>query len=432
MVILDNCILVELVKMKTAISLFCGAGGCSLGFKQAGFKILMATDIDKAAIETYQLNFPETETILDDINNINFYDIMEKHGLISGDLDFLIGGPPCQGFSTAGTRFWDDSRNHLLKNYVKALTVLKPKWFMMENVEGLLTSNKGIYVTEAVKAFTELGYNVHVEKIYSQEYGIPQRRKRVIVLGNRLGINFLMPKPTSSVTGNIFRNSDVTLASAIASLPDAGITKNEIVKQSNLNNKDDFDAYLKADTYEITEHFQVPLKGIQLERASALKPGQTMKDLPKHLQHESFKKRANRRVADGTPTEKRGGAPSGMKRLHLNEPSLTITGASIRELIHPEYNRPLTIREAARIQTFPDNFLLFGNVSQKIQQIGNAIPPILAKIIASHIDKNYGFKKQEGKIKGQLLGFVLTKAEGMSPALKITNELLTNLMDKKK
>lgn len=416
--------------MKTAISLFCGAGGCSLGFKQAGFKILLATDIDKVAIETYKLNFPETETILDDINNINFNEIMEKHGLVSGDLDFLIGGPPCQGFSTAGTRFWDDSRNHLLKSYINALTVLRPKWFMMENVEGLLTSNKGIYVTEVVKAFTELGYNVHVEKIYSQEYGIPQRRKRVIVLGNNLGIDFIMPKPTISVTGNIFRNSDVTLAHAIASLPDAGTTRNEIVKHLDVNMTDDFNTYLKSDVHHLTEHFHIPLKDIQLDRAITLKPGQTMKDLPEHLQHESFKKRANRRVADGTPTENRGGAPSGMKRLYLNEPCLTITGAATRELIHPEYNRPLTIREAARIQTFPDNFLLCGNSSQKIQQIGNAIPPILAKIIASHTDNNYGFKKQKEQKKGKLLGFVLTKAGAMSPALKKTDELLTNLMNK--
>ena len=355
---------------------------------------------------------------------------LKKNNLKQGELDFLIGGPPCQGFSTAGTRFWDDPRNHLLKSYVNALEVMQPKWFMMENVEGLLTSNKGIYITEAIKAFTELGYNVHVEKIYSQEYGVLQRRKRVIVLGNRLGKSFSMPEPTENVTGQIFRNSDVTLSRAISSLPEATINRNEVIKQSNIEHKDIFDAYLRAGAQEITEHFYTPLKDIQLERVSALKPGQTMKDLPEHLQHESFKKRANRRVADGTPTEKRGGAPSGMKRLHANEPCLTITGAATRELIHPLYERPLTIREAARIQTFPDDFLFFGNSSQKIQQIGNAIPPVLAKIIASHIDIKYGFKKQvEQQIEGKLLAFVLTKAGAMSPALKRTDELLTNLMN---
>ncbi|WP_062568685.1 DNA cytosine methyltransferase [Pseudoalteromonas arabiensis] len=414
--------------MGTAISLFCGAGGCSLGFKQAGYKILMATDIDKAAIETYKLNFPETDTLLKNIDDIDFNEVMVNYDLKEGELDFLIGGPPCQGFSTAGTRFWDDPRNHLLKSYINALKIMKPKWFMMENVEGLLTSNKGIYVTEAVKAFTELGYKVRVEKVYSQEYGVPQRRKRVIVLGNSLGMDFSMPKPTAKVTGQIFRNSDVTLQNAIESLPDASPKRNHTVVAQNFVPRDEFDSYLRAKTEEITEHFFTPLKGIQLERVSALRSGQTMKDLPEHLQHESFKKRANRRVADGTPTEKRGGAPSGMKRLHSNEPCLTITGAATRELIHPFHDRPLTIREAARVQTFPDNFLFFGNSSQKIQQIGNAIPPILARTIAIHVEQKYGFTNKSNSKKGELLGFALTKAGAMSPALKKTNELLASLM----
>lgn len=416
--------------MKTAISLFCGAGGCSLGFKQAGYNILMANDVDKAAIETYKKNFPDTDVVLDNIDNINFSDVMKQYKLAQGDLDFLIGGPPCQGFSTAGTRFWDDPRNHLLKSYINVLKIMKPKWFMMENVEGLLTSNKGVYLTEAIKAFTELGYKVQVEKVYSQEYGVPQRRKRVIVLGNRLGIDFLMPEPTANVTGQIFRNSDVTLMHAIGTLPNAATKRNGTVSAIELPHQDEFDAYLRADTKQITEHFCIPLKDIQLERVSALLPGQTMKDLPEHLQHESFKKRANRRVADGTPTEKRGGAPSGMKRLHAGEPCLTITGAATRELIHPELDRPLTIREAARIQTFPDNFLFLGNSSQKIQQVGNAIPPILAKQIASHVEQRYGFAEGSADVEGRLLGFVLTKAGAMSPALKRTSELLTELMNR--
>lgn len=416
--------------MRTAISLFCGAGGCSLGFKQAGYNILMATDFDKAAIETYKLNFPETDTILKDVNDIDFKEILSKYNMKTGDLDFLIGGPPCQGFSTAGTRFWDDPRNHLLKSYIKAISILKPKWFMMENVEGLLTSNKGIYLVETINALIDLGYKVQLEKIYSQEFGVPQRRKRVIILGNRLGIDFLMPKPTSKVTGSIFRNSSITLSSAISSLPEATTYKDGVVVSSNTKAVDN--SYLETETEQITEHFYKPLEGIQLERISTLSAGQTMKDLPKHLQHESFKKRANRRVSDGTPSDKRGGAPSGVKRLHADEPCLTITGAATRELIHPEYDRPLTIREAARIQTFPDNFKFYGNPSQKIKQIGNAIPPMLAKTIGLYIKSTYGFEKVKEPIEGELLGFVLTKAGAMSPALKRTDELLHNIMNRQK
>lgn len=415
--------------MKTAISLFCGAGGCSLGFKQAGYNILMATDFDEAAIKTYKLNFPETDTILQDINNIDFDDVLSKYNMKAGDLDFLIGGPPCQGFSTAGTRFWDDPRNHLLKSYIRALSVLQPKWFMMENVEGLLTSNKGIYLVETINALIDLGYKIKLEKIYSQEFGVPQRRKRVIILGNRLGIDFSMPEPTSKVTGRIFRNSNVTLSSAISGLPEATTVKDGVVVSSHTRTVDNSDSCLETETEQITEHFYKPIEGIQLERISALSAGQTMKDLPNHLQHDSFKKRANRRVSDGTPSDKRGGAPSGVKRLHADEPCLTITGAATRELIHPEYDRPLTIREAARIQTFPDNFKFYGNSSQKIKQIGNAIPPMLAKTIGIYIKSTYGFEKIKEHTEGELLGFVLTKAEAMSPALKKTDELLRNIMN---
>jgi DNA (cytosine-5)-methyltransferase 1 len=130
------------------------------------------------------------------------------------------------------------------------------------------------------------------------------------------------------------------------------------------------------------------------------------------------------------PTEKRGGAPSGLKRLYANEPCLTITGASTRELIHPKENRPLTIRECARIQSFPDSFIFHGNASQKIQQIGNAIPPMLARIFAEHIRDDYGFAKIKNP-KGKLLGYLLTKAGGMSPALKKTDMLLNEILNGK-
>lgn len=412
----------------TAISLFCGAGGCSLGFKKAGYSILYANDKDVAAVETYKHNFPETECSHEDIDNLNFDTLLEDLELKPGDLDVLIGGPPCQGFSTAGTRFWDDPRNHLLKSYVSALETLKPKWFLMENVEGLLTSNKGKYVFEAANAFIDLGYDIRIEKIYSQEYGVPQRRKRVLIVGNRIGHDFRMPEPTIKISGQIFRNSDVTLRHAIQSLPQATDSKSKFVSFSDIEPNDDFDRLLRNDANEVSDHYSSKIIGIQLERISALKPGQTMKDLPEDLQHESFKKRANRRVADGTPSEKRGGAPSGLKRLHLNEPCLTITGAATRELIHPLVNRPLTIREAARIQTFPDTFKFSGTASQKIQQIGNAIPPLLAQIFAEHIKEGYGFNEKNSS-SGKLLGYLLTKAGAMSPALKRTESLLQSLSE---
>lgn len=411
-------------KRPRAISLFAGAGGCSLGFKDAGYDIIYATDFDKAAVETYQSNFPDILAECKDINDIDFLELLKKLNVCQGEIDVLIGGPPCQGFSTAGTRFWDDPRNHLLKQYVRALEIIQPNWFLMENVEGLLTSNKGDYVNEIVKAFIELGYSIRLEKVYSHEYGVPQRRKRVIIVGNRMGVDFCFPQPTTYSHGKIFRKSEITIGHALAGLPKPSLENIPLEYESDSS---DIWAYsLKSKNNYVTEHFAPKLDSIQLERISNLKQGQTMKDLPEHLQHPSYKKRAARRVMDGTPSEKRGGAPSGLKRMKIDEPCLTITGAAVREFIHPTENRCLTIRECARIQTFPDDFVFCGSNGSKIQQIGNAIPPFLAKIFAEHI-KDIGFQDSDFKVEGRLLDFTLTKSEGLSPALQSTEKLLSNL-----
>ncbi|MEQ1746579.1 MAG: DNA cytosine methyltransferase [Saprospiraceae bacterium] len=407
-----------------AISLFAGAGGCSLGFQQAGYDVIFANDINKPAIETYKKNAPHTTTSTQDICSIDFPKLLNDLGVRKGEIDIVIGGPPCQGFSTAGARFWDDPRNHLLKLYIRALELVRPKWFLMENVEGLLTSNNGLYIFETVKALLGLGYSVRLEKVYSQEYGIPQRRKRVIILGNRLGIEFEFPKPTTFAYGKIFNKSEVTLNHALMGLPNP--TRENCVLKYEVDFSDTWASCLINDQGLVTDHFAPSLEAVHLARIQKLKPGQTMKDLPEHLQHPSFKKRALRRVMDGMPSEKRGGAPSGLKRLKSDEPSLTITGSATRELIHPVEDRYLTIRECARIQTFPDSFLFCGSASDKIQQIGNAIPPLLAYVFAKHL-LNIGVCQHQAADKGKLLGFALSKSEGLSPSLQKTGRLLAGL-----
>lgn len=410
----------------TAISLFCGAGGCSLGFKQEGYNILFASDSNPLAIKTYQRNFSEINSTEADIKHLDFRKIIFDLGLGIADLDILIGGPPCQGFSTAGTRFWDDPRNALLKSYILAITQIKPKWFLMENVEGLLTSRKGYYVYETINTLVRIGYRVRLEKVYFHEYGIPQRRKRVILIGNRLGIDFCFPKPKFIAHGHIFRSSGITLRHTISGLPPPSQNSKGLLKYESVSGTE-WERYLRGQAVNVSDHFIPEMNSLQRERIRALGPGQTMKDLPEHLQHKSFKRRANRRVVDGTPSEKRGGSPSGLKRLLFDEPCLTITSAATRELIHPNEERPLTIREAARIQTFPDDFIFTGSSSQKIQQIGNAIPPKIAQVFAEHIRNRYGFK-QKSKSHGIFLGYYLTKANAMSPALRQTHNLLQSLI----
>ena len=414
----------------TAISLFAGAGGCSLGFQQAGFNVLFATDIDNDAVASYKHNFPETPCEAADVRDLGPDMLLEKVGFCSGELDILLGGPPCQGFSSAGMKSGEDPRNSLVQHYVRLLEGMKPKWFVMENVEGLLTNDGGMHVRDAVEAFLQAGYTVNLEKVYAQGYGVPQRRKRVLIVGNRLGHDFLFPETATLFSGNIFRKGEITFSTATSDLPPAtskaGKSLTHIGPPTN-----ELQAYLRGDAKTVTDHFSPALSEIQLQRVSGLAPGQTMKDLPRHLQHASFQKRAFRRVMDGTPVERRGGAPSGLKRFFADEPSLTITSAATREFVHPSEDRLLTLRECARLQTFPDSFVFAGSAASRIQQIGNAIPPILARTVAEHIAKTYGFQFRYSGSETPKLRFRLTRSDGMSPALARTEFVLTELITSK-
>src|SRR5579863_352132 len=178
----------------TAISLFAGAGGCSLGFQQASYDIRFAVDIDADAVESYQRNFTGTPCEVADIRGFSTDMLLQRTQLESGELDVLLGGPPCQGFSSAGVKAGEDSRNSLLRHYVRLLEGVRPKWFVMENVEGLLTNAGGSHIHDAVASFLQAGYSVNVEKVYLQGYGVPQRRKRVLIIGNRLGHDFIFPE----------------------------------------------------------------------------------------------------------------------------------------------------------------------------------------------------------------------------------------------
>jgi DNA (cytosine-5)-methyltransferase 1 len=414
----------------TAISLFAGAGGCSLGFWQANYDIRFAMDIDSDAVQSYQRNFTRTLCEVADIRKFSASMLLQRAKLQPGELDILLGGPPCQGFSSAGVKAGEDPRNTLVEHYVRLLEGVRPKWFLMENVEGLLTNAGGSHVHDAVAAFLEAGYSVNVEKVYAQGYGVPQRRKRVIIVGNRLGHDFVFPEPVTRFSGNIFRKGEITFSTAVGDLPPVAESLSETVAFRNPP-KNELQAYLRCEAQTVTDHYSPALSMIQLERVRSLRPGQTMKDLPEHLQHESFRRRAFRRVMDGTPVEKRGGAPAGLKRLFAEEPSLTITSAATREFVHPTEDRLLTLRECARLQTFPDWFEFAGSAVSRIQQIGNAIPPILARALGEQIAGEYGFGVRHGGNDSPSLRFCLTRSEGMSPALSQTRSLLSELASEK-
>lgn len=376
----------------TVLDLFCGAGGMSLGFLQAGFRIIKAIDHFNPAIETYNHN-------------------IGLHGEI-GDLsqslelpyaDVIIGGPPCQGFSSAGLRRLKDYRNDLIRIFAQLVSTLKPKAFVFENVEGFLTAENGDRIIELLDPIIESGYKVHLRKVNAAHFGVPQHRKRVIAIG---GLGWAPSFPAYShqaygAPGSQLVSQNLPLApsimDALHSLPIADTTPPGTIQG----------------------HFFRPLSGLELQRAMALVPGQTMRDLPESLQHESFRRRAFRRVMDGTPSHKRGGAPSGIKRLKPDEPSKAVTGGMQGEFIHPFEHRPLTIRECARLQTFPDQFVFRGNTSDQMQLIANAVPPLLAEHIAHNLLRDLEVKDRRSLTgNGEILSFIPTLSSGVSPALK--------------
>ena len=383
----------------TLLDLFCGAGGMALGFKCAGFDVVCSVDIFKAALETYRANFG------DNIQNI---DLSEDADLPLTDV--IVGGPPCQGFSSAGVRRYGDKRNSLVSRYADIILKHRPKAFVFENVEGFLTAENGERVLDLLVPLIDAGYNIHLRKINAAEYGVPQHRKRVIGIGG-LGWSPDFPAPTHrpfGAPGKFSKHQE---------LPDA-LTLGQAIEGLGKLNKDMLE-YPQG-------HATKSLNEVDLARALLLKQGQSMRDLPEELQHESFKRRSNRRVQDGTAPEKRGGAPTGLRRLRADEPSKAITGGARNEFLHPFENRNLTIRECARIQTFPDNFVFKGPLADQIQLIGNAVPPHLAKVIATSLFVQLGSVSipKFVKIPGRLLSFVPTDSIGYSPALRKITDLV--------
>lgn len=420
----------------SVVSLFSGAGGFSYGFSKAGLPPIFGAEINKDACSTYEENVGSACHNIDlSVVSPQFF----KEILGVKEPFAVIGGPPCQGFSTAGVRDAQDPRNRLIFNYLRIVAETRPKWFVFENVEGLLTSGNGGAVFSLVREFLRIGYSLRLQKTNLAAYGVPQTRKRVLIIGNRFGIDFDFPEELYSYdSGKSKKRSSrpfaPTLDQAISGLGAAAQAKSDSVPYTTTIPTNPFEELMREGNAKgyVTEHYHLT-DANDVECYALLKQGQTMKDLPEEYWHESFKRRAFRRVMDGTPSEKRGGAPSGIKRLHADLQSLTITGAASREFIHPHEHRALTIRECARIQTFPDQYRFYGNAASVAQQIGNAVPPLAAAAIAKHlisIDGAFGSDTQSPTCKQEphLLGYVLTESNGMSEALQKTKHLLNSLL----
>ena len=396
----------QFISKPTSIDLFCGAGGLSLGLKRAGFRPALAVDNWFPAQETFSYNFPAVPFLLADINQLDAQELLQNAGFHSDDRPTVIaGGPPCQGFSSAGRRGAQDPRNTLVGTFARLVAELRPAFLLFENVEGFLTSGRGDAVFALLDPLLEAGYHIHLRKVNAANYGVPQLRKRVIAVGS-LGGTPSFPLPTHAAYG----------------APGANLAAKGLPRTPTL-----------GETIGYTEHIyeqsdgqvREPLEGVDLDRSLALKPGQTMRNLPQALQHESYLRRASRRVRDGIPTERRGGPPASLRRLRLDEPSKAITGAAVNEFLHPSLHSFLTIRECARLQTFPDDFAFIGRRSELALLVGNAVPPRLAATLGRSMLCDY-HNRQTGETvhaRGRLLSFVPTLSTGMSP-------ILTEVVDK--
>lgn len=362
------------VNMK-AIDLFAGCGGLSLGFMKAGYTISKAVEFDESIANTYKMNHPGVEVIVDDIRNIDTTEVFRK-----GDAEIIIGGPPCQGFSMAGARirqgFIDDPRNYLFKHYYNVVKAVKPKFFVMENVKGMLTMQGGKIFKEIVNTFTSSElmdgqpYFLHYKVVMAVDFGIPQKRERLIIIGS-LYSNIDFEKIWEETRSGIEKQypdffSSVTVEDAIGNL----LETSSDGKISNPVPVTSYQAYLSSSAKKISNHKKSNHSKMAIERMKQIQGGQNYTALNEKIKS----------VHSGS-----------YGRLCWNEQAPTITTRfdtpAGGKFIHPVENRTLTPREAARIQSFPDDFEFYGSNREISRQIGNAVPPKMSYFLAELIKR---------------------------------------------
>jgi DNA (cytosine-5)-methyltransferase 1 len=314
------------------IDIFSGAGGLSLGAEWAGINVLCAIEKDCYSAKTYKTNHPKTNVMISDIQNIRPNEIANK-----GDVFILFGGPPCQGFSISNrkTRNDDNANNSLFREFLKFTTDLYPEWILFENVEGIVNYNKGQIVENIKQSFRNLGYLISDEILYASDYGVPQHRNRFFIVGNRKNIPFIFPKKMKNI---------ISVGEAINDLP-------------LLNNGDIFETLPYREDIKPSSYAKMMRKNSKssiqnivsknfdyvIERYKYINPGQNWKAIPERLMA-NYKNKNN--------------CHSGVyKRLRIDEPSVVISNYRKNMLIHPIQDRGLSVREAARLQSFPDKFL---------------------------------------------------------------------------
>jgi DNA (cytosine-5)-methyltransferase 1 len=356
-----------------AIDLFCGCGGISAGLRSVGFEVLAGVDVEPNYISTFSHNFPNSKSLQLDLTTTQPDEFMRLVGIEKGEIDLLAGGPPCQGFSKnvpRKNRCLEDSRNQLIKVFLNYCEELQPRFVLMENVAEMKNGFEKAYTDEILSRLEEKGYTVTYAILNSADYGVPQRRRRAFFIANRDGVKFKPPEQTHSKENenNLFGfASHITVWDAIGDLSSKFHTDNED-KESEYECKpfSIFQRSMRNGNKTVTNHFARLLQPKQFERLSSIEPGQGLKDLPAHLRT-------------------KGGYSGAYGRLTKDMIAPTITRWVFHpgsgRWGHPVDTRLLTIREIARIQSFPDDYEFVGTYIQRAGQLGNAVPPLLVKKI---------------------------------------------------
>jgi len=375
----------------TLVDLFAGAGGLSCGLEMAGFMPVLANEYISQYANTYRLNHPDTEVIVDDIREVSNDTFLDRSGLSPGELDLLAGGPPCQGFSiNAPIRSLEDDRNHLFKEFIRVADVFRPKNVLIENVTGIVSLGKGTVVEQIYKELEALGYCVKHRILFAGHYGIPQMRFRTIFIATKGNGEIEFPRPEYATEANanftgakqlclvhhpLFDNalkSANTVGHALAGLPSILSKDSSGVFEYTTPPQSEFEEYLREQSDTITSHLCNRLAPINLERLKHIPQGGSWRDIPFELLPNGLK-RARR--SDHT---KRYG------RLHpdgLCSTVLTKCDPHWGSFFHPYEDRVLSVREAARIQSFPDRYKFTGTTTQQYAQVGNAVPALLARAV---------------------------------------------------
>lgn len=355
----------------TVIDLFCGAGGLSEGFRQAGFHVLAGQDFDEQAGKTFAATHPEATFIGGPIQKVTPQQLLKAAGKKKGEIDVIVGGPPCQGYSVYNhQRGVSDPRAGLFREYLRIVEGIQPRWLVMENVTGITSIAGGGIVDEIKKEMNKLGYRVEMQVLKAEEFGVPQERRRVFFIATRTEAPILFPKPTHGPGLEPF----VTVWDAISDLPVLKNGDGERVRNTYRKSpQNGYQALLRGNCPAPTNHSASRLAKINEERMRHIPPGGSWRDIPHHLLPDGMK-RAKR--SDHT---KRYGRP---RKTDLACTILTKCDVHWGAYIHPVQDRALTVREAARLQSFPDFFEFQGSRTEQYVQVGNAVPPLLGKRVA--------------------------------------------------